>query len=206
MKSKKGITLIALIITIIELLIIAGVPMSLELGNGVIDQAQKASQKTDLLSAQSALEVSLSLITREFLKEKWENNKSLNIYDEITIAQLDEELQNNGYYIVKFGGDSVGVNTDKIDEKVIKDDVDPDRNHTMTGTSSKEAENPYVETTIVIAKGTPGDGDHSNIKDGDTTNSKAKETTYSTKLKWTATEVTIIEELKEGSEVGEPKE
>lgn len=198
MKSKKGITLIALIITIIELLILAGVPISLELGNGVIDQAQKASQKTDLISAQSALEVSLSLITREFLKEKWENNKSLNIYDEITIAQLDEELQNNGYYIVKFGGDSVGVNTDKIDEKVIKDDVDSDGNHTMTGTSSNETENPYVETTIVIAKGTPGNGDHSNIKDGDTT--------YSTKLKWTTTEVTIIEELKEGSEVGEPKE
>ena len=48
MKNKRGITLIALIITIIVLLILAGVTMSFVVGdNGVINQAQKAKIRTE---------------------------------------------------------------------------------------------------------------------------------------------------------------
>ena len=46
MKNKRGITLIALIITIIVLLILAGVSISLVVGdNGVLNQAKNASIK-----------------------------------------------------------------------------------------------------------------------------------------------------------------
>ena len=47
MKREKGITLIALVITIVVLLILAGVSISLVLGqNGLITQAQEAKRKT----------------------------------------------------------------------------------------------------------------------------------------------------------------
>ncbi len=49
MRENKGITLIALIITIIVLLILAGVSISLVVGeNGIIGRAQSASEKTKL--------------------------------------------------------------------------------------------------------------------------------------------------------------
>ena len=47
-KEKRGITLIALIITIIVLLILAGVTISMVVGdNGVVNQAMNAKEKTD---------------------------------------------------------------------------------------------------------------------------------------------------------------
>ena len=47
-KTSKGITLIALVITIIVLLILAGVSIAMLTGkNGIITQAQNAKNKTE---------------------------------------------------------------------------------------------------------------------------------------------------------------
>lgn len=46
-KSNKGITLVALIITIIVLLILAGVSISFALQGGILDNAQKAVNEYD---------------------------------------------------------------------------------------------------------------------------------------------------------------
>ena len=49
MKNKKGITLISLIITIIVLLILAGVSISMVVGeNGILNRATDASKKLSL--------------------------------------------------------------------------------------------------------------------------------------------------------------
>lgn len=49
MKEQKGITLIALVITIIVLLILAGVSIAMLTGqNGILTQASSASEKTKL--------------------------------------------------------------------------------------------------------------------------------------------------------------
>ena len=47
-KKESGITLVALVVTIIVLLILAGVAISLTIGqNGVLTRAQNATQKWD---------------------------------------------------------------------------------------------------------------------------------------------------------------
>lgn len=47
-KNKRGVTLIALIVTIIILLILAGVSISMLVGeDGVIEKARNAKQKTE---------------------------------------------------------------------------------------------------------------------------------------------------------------
>ena len=47
-KNKKGITLIALVITIIVLLILAGVSIAMLTGqNGILTQAQRAKSETE---------------------------------------------------------------------------------------------------------------------------------------------------------------
>ena len=50
-KSTKGITLIALVITIVILLILAGVSIAMLTGdNGILTQAQNAKEKTEKAS------------------------------------------------------------------------------------------------------------------------------------------------------------
>ena len=47
MKGNKGITLVALVVTIVVLLILAGISLNLVLGeNGIITRAQEARDKT----------------------------------------------------------------------------------------------------------------------------------------------------------------
>ncbi len=202
MKSNKGITLVALVITIIVLLILAGVSISLVVGdNGVLTQAQNASTKTDVASARSALEMTLTSVTSDFLGDVWSDNTSAKIYDNVTVYELDKELQNNGFYIVKFGGDTKDSGTTLTN---VKDDLS---NTGGDGTSAK----PY-ETRIVIAEGTPSTGSHTNTQDGKaaTATSKAKNTTYEATLEWTDKAVKIKKQtsteydkdLKEGAETG----
>ena len=60
MKKQNGITLISLIITIIIMLILAGVALSMVMGDGsVIEQANTATEKTRLAEVKE--EISLAL-------------------------------------------------------------------------------------------------------------------------------------------------
>ena len=56
LKERKGITLIALVITIIVLLILAGVSIAMLTGeNGILSQAAKAKEETEKAQANEAL-------------------------------------------------------------------------------------------------------------------------------------------------------
>ena len=64
MKNQKGITLIALVITIIVLLILAGVSIAMLTGqNGILTQAQNASEATIKGEAEEAVKLALNTIT-----------------------------------------------------------------------------------------------------------------------------------------------
>ena len=70
-KEKRGITLIALIITIIVLLILAGVTISMVVGdNGVLTQAQKASIETNIASEKEAIEFNMVDIAGDLIEGK----------------------------------------------------------------------------------------------------------------------------------------
>ena len=66
-KKAKGITLISLVITIIILLILAGVTLSLTLGdNGIITQAQKAKEAQEIAAIKEDLQ--LAILDKELEK------------------------------------------------------------------------------------------------------------------------------------------
>ncbi len=177
MKSNKGITLVALVITIIVLLILAGVSISLVVGdNGVLTQAGDAADKTDLASAESALELTLSSVYSNFMSNVWNDDVTAKIADNVTVAELDKELQNNGYYIVKFGDDS----------KVTSDETT-----NIAGDASGDSTSGYT-TSITICAGKPGTAPTSAAGH----KNSEKHTTYTGKLKWSGTIVTVEEELK----------
>ena len=58
LKNKKGITLIALVLTIIVLLILAGVSIAMLTGNsGILTQAQRAKKLTELSSEKEVIQI-----------------------------------------------------------------------------------------------------------------------------------------------------
>ena len=58
MKNQKGVTLVALVVTIIVLIILTGISINLILGdNGIITIAKKARENTELAKIQEETEL-----------------------------------------------------------------------------------------------------------------------------------------------------
>ena len=116
MKINKGITLIALVITIIVLLILAGVSISLVLGeNGVLNKAKDSVKKNRFASAKETIEFVLASINTEFMGTVQLNNNGLSIEDWATVGMLREKLNKNEYELRLEGNQS---NNRKISEEL----------------------------------------------------------------------------------------
>lgn len=113
LKKNKGITLIALIVTIIVLLILAGVSIAmLTSENGIIKQTVKAKEEIEISSEKEAIE--LMMVNKEMDK----NNEKYNIGEELkdrTLANGDNwkivsvnssnKIYGTGYYFIEEGVD-----------------------------------------------------------------------------------------------------
>ena len=74
MKNNKGITLIALVITIIVLLILAGVSIAMLTGeNGILNQASKAGSSTQVAEAKELAGIDVSTALSKFYEDKYTN-------------------------------------------------------------------------------------------------------------------------------------
>lgn len=83
LKQKNGITLIALVITIIVLLILAGVTIAMLTGNnGILSQAQNAQEQTEIAKIKEEIQVKISAKQTENLKSS--------IYDKDLQVILEE--------------------------------------------------------------------------------------------------------------------
>ncbi len=83
MKENRGITLIALVITIIVLLILAGVSLRLVAGNeGILNRAEKAVSKSNTESLKEEIELAISELRIAYYEDKE------------TFASADEYIQN----------------------------------------------------------------------------------------------------------------
>ena len=90
--NNKGITLVALVITIIILIILAGVSISMLIGNdGIIQKAKQAAEKTDraIQKEQQDLQILLNELddrppttVAKAIEKNWKSNKNTPIEDE----------------------------------------------------------------------------------------------------------------------------
>lgn len=79
-KEQKGITLIALVVTIIVLIILAGISISLLFGkSGIITRAKKGQEIVDVSTAQDRLELVKSEIPLKEIENK-DSTVNLNNY------------------------------------------------------------------------------------------------------------------------------
>ena len=143
MRNQKGITLIALVITIIVLLILAGVSIAMLTGqNGILTQANSAKSKTTAAEAVEKINLALNAVKAEIYKQQatTPNYKPVSgttpnyvLASEITACLLKDNVKNetgSGKYLYTFAVDT-GIltvsyynTTDKVG----------DAEHPITGT------------------------------------------------------------------------
>ena len=106
-KKQTGITLVALVVTIIVLLILAGVSISLVVGNnGVITQASSSVIKTRAAEAKQALELAIGTAETQYQVRHVGNSAELRDTPTVEggeIVKYDEDLKtelgNQGYSV-----------------------------------------------------------------------------------------------------------
>ena len=104
-KSNKGVTLVALVITIIVLLILAGVSISLIAGdNGILTKGKKAADETEIKNVESAFSLAVGSVQANFFDDQV-NNMSVKQEDYYTITRLNEYIGTD----YKFCGDTAGA-------------------------------------------------------------------------------------------------
>ena len=87
MRNQRGITLIALVITIIVLLILAGVSIAMLTGqNGILTRASDAQKATTKAEAEEALKLALSEILSNKLDPTYTGNE--NVINEANLKTL----------------------------------------------------------------------------------------------------------------------
>ena len=108
MRNQKGITLIALVITIIVLLILAGVSIAMLSGeNGILTNATEAQKDTDAANAVEKINIALQAIKTEALAKSVDNNAYKAATDttiisaDVTSIISEKEAEANGYHVTQ---------------------------------------------------------------------------------------------------------
>ena len=136
MKRERGITLIALVITIIVLLILAGVSIAMLTGNnGILTQAQNASEQTEVGAEKEA--ISLAYIGATANKE---GNGA------VTDTDMDDQFGLNGTKADAEGTSPIIVTFDESNRQYMIDE-----NGNVTGPLKAPEETPEPETGGSIA-------------------------------------------------------
>jgi len=92
LQKNAGITLVALVITIIVMLILAGVTISMVLGNnGAITQSSKAVEATNMAKVNEEVSLALASIETEYYTE-WSSDNSKKIVEYYTEGNLAKYL------------------------------------------------------------------------------------------------------------------
>jgi len=92
LKNQKGITLVALVVTIIVLLILAGVSLSLVAGsNGIMNKASNAVNKSKIASAQERAELEIMTALATYYEKYYvESDSTANLAD-VMVDQLSSK-------------------------------------------------------------------------------------------------------------------
>ena len=178
-QRQKGITLVALVVTIIVLLILAGVTISTIFNeNGIISTAQKAADETKKAET-------ISNIQLELLGKQLETSSG-----KLTLDQLEDVLKKYGE-IQYEGEDITGVKVEGIDEIIKIEDV-----YTGTVTTAESEWTQNEDGSITDGKGnTLKIGDY---VDYDCTTSNATYTSPASRSGYTGDQVFKVKEYQYG--------
>ena len=116
-KQTKGITLIALVITIIVLLILAGVSIAMLTGeNGILTQAQRAKEQTEQTSDEERIKLAVmaaSINDNGYIESIDETSFRNELKNQFGDEEIDASLNGDGSFIVTVKDRKYYVNNDK---------------------------------------------------------------------------------------------
>ena len=95
MRNQKGITLIALVITIIVLLILAGVSIAMLTGdNGLLTKSQQAVRDNILAGAKDRVSTESQALMADYLQTKYTSNTAFNqTAANYVVSKLEEKFE-----------------------------------------------------------------------------------------------------------------
>ena len=141
LKRNKGITLIALVVTIIVLLILAGVTLSLVTGeNGILKRATNAVDVNEKATAEEQADLLVAEIATKYYEEKYVDNKKVGEIDVYIQEELETEKETvtGGYKVIAEKEENeiivrVLKNGKEISEGILKDGKVEWSNENMSG-------------------------------------------------------------------------
>ena len=96
-KKERGITLVALVVTIVVLLILAGVSIRMVLGNnGIVTKAKETQTAQDKAYAEDVIESGLKAVQIEVLSNTLPTGKTANV------AYVVEKIDDPDFKVIKF--------------------------------------------------------------------------------------------------------
>ena len=157
-KQERGITLVALITTIIVLLILAGISIGAITGsNGIIGQAQSAKEETEIANEKEIIDISTVEAMGKNNRGNLEEEEFQNVIDKHTnekadVTDIGEEFEvlfeeSNRYYIVDKDGNISSYDnivTDKSPGDITKDE----NGEELTGTEDEPYEIWCIEDLV----------------------------------------------------------
>lgn len=121
MKNNKGITLIALVVTIIVLLILAGVSIAMLTGqNGILNRASDAGESTAVANAKEKVTLAINEAITDYYKDTYTGSEATTTLYSASKATLDKlnNVEESGATIaVAESGDTTKTTTVTISYK-----------------------------------------------------------------------------------------
>ncbi len=145
-KNSKGITLIALVITIVVLLILASVSIAMLTGdNGILTQANEAKEKTTYKGAEEKVKLSImgaraddGQMTVEELSKEVELQGGV-----LTGTKFPVEIQMDGYIFIVGSNGKITLKDENTTDVIVEQVTDKN-----AGILEKEDENTYIINSI----------------------------------------------------------
>ncbi len=101
-KKERGITLVALVVTIVVLLILAGVSISMVLGNnGIVTKAKETQTAQDKAYAEDVIESGLKAVQIEVLSNTLPTGKTANV------AYVVEKINDSAFTVKSSSTDTI---------------------------------------------------------------------------------------------------
>ncbi len=114
LKNQKGITLVALVVTIIVLLILAGVSLSLVAGsNGIMTRTVNARDKNESATAAERAELAIAELQMEWYEAYYANGDKTGNYATLQQYLTSKTGKEIGGYKLKITNTNVEVSTTK---------------------------------------------------------------------------------------------
>lgn len=141
MKNNKGITLIALVITIIVLLILAGISIAMLTGeNGLLKKASGAGAETKLSEAKEYVMLEANTLYTEYYEKKYNSNEvldqDLDTAEKYVASKLASKLTDTKYVTEATSATSIKLKPTDSNGKVVTGSYDSS-NGTFTWTPAK---------------------------------------------------------------------